>query len=116
MNSTNYNIWYDTISTAVEKLGLSEYLEKYIVKELEDQRKDNNIVKQVKSKNSQVRLVIINSVTSKIHEEIIVIIPASLIIETLKTKYVKETEDITQWIRKLKSIKVNKMEEIPKSH
>jgi len=80
LNGTNYNIWYDTISTDVEKLDLSEYLEKDIVKELEDQGKDNNIIKQAKSKNSQVRLLIINSVTSKIHKEIIGIIPASLII------------------------------------
>jgi len=54
---------YDTISTAVEQLGLSEYLEKDIAKELDDQGKDKNIIKQAKSKNNQVRLLIINSVT-----------------------------------------------------
>ncbi|ORY57943.1 hypothetical protein LY90DRAFT_506343 [Neocallimastix californiae] len=93
---------YDTISTAVEQLGLSEYLEKDIAKELDDQGKDKNIIKQAKSKNNQI------------HEEIIGIIPAFLTIETLKTEYGKETEDMTQWIRKLKSIKANTMEKNPK--
>jgi len=35
LNSTNYHIWYDTISTIATGLDLSEYLEKNKISEAE---------------------------------------------------------------------------------
>jgi len=47
--------------------------------------------------------------------DIIGIQAASVIIETLKVEYNKDIKDLTQWIKKLKSIKAKKEEVIPKA-
>jgi len=51
---------------------------------------------RAKWENKKVRPIIINSITPKIHEDIIVIEAASTIIESLKTECNGEANDLTQ--------------------
>ena len=72
LNGSNYRIWYDSIKTVVEQLELEEYLEKDVVQELYDNDPTNiEAIKKAKRENKRVRLIIINSITPKIHEDII---------------------------------------------
>ena len=96
LNGSNYRIWYDSINTVVEQLELEEYLEKDVVQELYDNDPTNiEAIKKAKWENKRVRLIIINSITPKIHEDIIGIEAASAIIESLKTEYNSEANDLT---------------------
>jgi len=116
LDGTNYHIWYDTIKAIATANGLEEYLTIDKIAEAESAKPlDQEKVNTAKKENGILKAIIINSVSNKIHEDIVGIDTTSVIINTLKTEYDKDTKDLTQWIKKLKSIKAKKEEEIPKA-
>ena len=115
LDGTNYLIWYDAIESAAKEIDLLEYLKTDKIKQYEEQHPgDQDGLNKIKKDNNKLRSIIINSITNSIHEEIIGIESVSVIIETLKTDYDKDTQDLTQWIKKLKSIKAKNNQEIPR--
>ena len=85
-----------------------------VVQELYDNTQTNvEAIKKAKQENKKVRLIIINSIMPKIHEDIIGIEAASAITESLKSEYNSEANDFLQWINKLTTIKTRTKNEIP---
>ena len=85
-----------------------------VVQELYDNTQTNvEAIKKAKQENKKVRLIIINSIIPKIHEDIIGIEAASAITESLKSEYNSEANDFLQWINKLTTIKTRTKNEIP---
>eukprot|EP00833_Pecoramyces_ruminatium_P014940 jgi/Orpsp1_1/1188972/evm.model.d7180000068605.1 len=114
LNGKNFRIWFDAFKNLIEQKGLGEYLTKDVVGELtQNKPEDKEAIKQAIQNNMKVRLILINTLTPKIHEEIIGIDTVSTIIQTLKTEYDHEVNDLTQWINKLVSIKAKNDNEIP---
>jgi len=80
-----------------------------VVQELYDNTQTNvEAIKKAKQENKKVRLIIINSIIPKIHEDII-----GIEAESLKSEYNSEANDFLQWINKLTTIKTRTKNEIP---
>ena len=117
LNGDNYHIWYDNITGIAKDLELSDYLTTDKIKICKEQNpNDKKELQKIIKNNNKLRLVIINSISNKKHEEIIGIEPVSVIIETLKTEYDKDVNDYTKWIKKIKIPKSQKRRRYPQGN
>ena len=115
-NNSNFNLWYDTIETALISQGLEKYITNDILKNLnEAAAKDEKAIASAKKENNKARLIILNTISKEIHQDIIGIESVYSIMKNLKVEYGESNEDIIHWMNKLHSLKANKISEtIPK--
>jgi len=110
-NETNFRIWQFRITTAVEKLGLQEYLEKDVVKQIESTGNKDEIIK-AKKENASVRKIIINSIDDDILKNYLNDNSSFIIMERLRRKNGGSQIDLRYWIKKMNSLKAKNLSEV----
>ncbi|OUM58217.1 hypothetical protein PIROE2DRAFT_16575 [Piromyces sp. E2] len=109
--SDNYFLWYDYITWYLRKEGLIEYIIKDKIKDIDIDNTDNKVEIKNVMKNGEARTIIVDSITSQIHNEIAGINSAFDIMEALKVKY-GESNDYSYWTSKLNKLHTDKESEI----
>jgi len=111
LNGKNFQTWKFRITTAVEKLGLEEFLITDIYNN--SKKSDKKVDEEINKCNATVRDIIINSMEDNILKDYLNVKSAYAIMERLKKKYGGSQEDIKYWIKKLNSLRAKSENEIP---
>jgi len=102
------------LTTTLSQIGLIDYLSSDNLEEAKSSG-DEATYQKVQKENYRIRFMIVNSVTDKIHEDLVGIQSVYSLIGYLKADYDKGQKDLTKWIEKLMSIKAKRVEEIPRA-
>ena len=104
----NYTLWYDYIVTKSQKKGLSKYLIEDKIKDIDVENPKTTDEVTLLINNATIRTIILKSICSDIHKEIVGITSTYQIMEFIQGKYEGNRADTAYWITRLNSLSTTK--------
>jgi len=110
--TSNYILWFDSITTEFQKEQVSEYAKENKIKDIDvdDLKKKEDLEHLMK--NATARSLILHSITPEIHKKVAGILSAKDIMDKLKKYFGGDKNDTSYWISRLNSLSTSKEEKI----
>jgi len=110
--TSNYILWFDSITTEFQKEQVSEYAKENKIKDIDvDDPKEKEDLEHL-MKNATARSLILHSITPEIHKKVAGILSAKDIMDKLKKYFGGDKNDKLYLISRLNSLSTSKEEKI----
>ncbi|ORY56522.1 hypothetical protein LY90DRAFT_506778 [Neocallimastix californiae] len=114
LTGDNFEVWYTIIYDALYMNKLNIYIDKDVLKELEEKNSNSDELENAKIENKKARLFILNSIGSDIIKDVIKLESAYSLIKYLKGEYGESETYMLYWDKKIADLKAKTIKDIPK--